>query len=654
VAFPSSTTYPSAGLYPSVTSPTVDAFPASRILDRFLLADSTTELDFARNVWTNADPYGAGISRFGVNGQRAYSAAGDASDYSRGSVRAPCEAWWTATVHSGTHELTLLEVVGAARNGYAVTVLSGVGGIRLKRLAGGAETVLATYVLPETFASGDGYGVRIANGWIEAWWQNASAGTVWQQVGSIEDTTYGGPFRLGIYTDNGTARFTRAGFGPSVPGRIWPGVLIDWNPYSANALEIGTGLIGTGVLNHVLAPDFVEQVAESYSTDVTPDVLSLSVQRGRQDAQSPVYSGAAEVVLRDSPLVSPKYRPGSGATAIYGWERRPLRILATYLGQDYNLFTGYVRRARWVPSARGADNRCYVSAEDGTWVLSETVVGEDNIDSGGVTTTNRTRYGTASFTDEGGNAPAGGHLYAHEYVDLWTEQAGFPWVNVGTASDTRPWGWEGVLASDDSRPSPMSLISDLLIADRGAFYIDAGGTAVYQRRTYRYGTAATPTAPALGTITAMVEGLEPQASADNIYNAYRLDLPLFGNQVGGTVSDAVEQWGGERLLQLSSAFWAYTQHATSMVGFLQVTTGTWPQPPEARRVKIPASRPGYQQLAVSAELNRPVRVDESITGLAAWFWVDGIEHQWDDGAALQTTLSLTPHFADPGLVFTST
>jgi hypothetical protein len=199
----------------------------------------------------------------------------------------------------------------------------------------------------------------------------------------------------------------------------------------------------------------------------------------------------------------------------------------------------------------------------------------------------------------------------------------------------------------------MALISDLLVADRGAFYIDAGGTAVYERRTYRYGTAATPTATAVGTITAMMEGLEPQASADNIYNAYRIDMPLFGSETGGTVTNAVDQWGGVRELSLSSAFWAYSQHATSMVGFLQVTTGTWPQPPEARRVKIPASRPGYQQLALGAELNRPVRVDEPITALAAWFWVDGIEHQWD-GADLQTTLSLTPHYASASLVFTST
>lgn len=599
-------------------------FPGSPVYDRFMRPDNATNMGTV--LWQASDPYGSGISRLGLSSQQAYSISGDGSDVSTATVSGPVEAWAEVAIHSGSHELNVLSATGASYSGYAVKILTGGNVMRLARYSSASQTDLTDATLPATFASGDQYGIRVHDGWVEGYWRDDSAGSPWRLVAVAQDTTHGGPWRFAGYLDNATARLGRVGFGKSQPGRVFPTVLVDWG--GGDALVIGSGTIGTGELAGFLAlqPSFVHE-----HSDVTSYVTEISVQRGRADTNTPSYAGRADIALNDP---EGAFIPGVGSSVLNVAVdvMQGVRVIATHQGDDYNLFTGFTTRARqaYRPSAQRTGRTTFLSCEDASTYLSSAKVGD--------------AFGSGSVAYSGYDA--------HELVELWLSQVNVPWRNVGTVSNTTGLGWVGyentsaLGAPDPSAPTALSLIQDLLVADQGAFFIDAGGTAVYQRRELRYpGTAA----GYVGTISDVMGGMEPTVDLANL--ATRVIINSSGTAY--TVNEAVTypysgptDRYGYRDLSVSSQFIKDASHFNELGEFLlQVNTaygGT-------RQVALPIERDAEQTaLALSLELNDHVWVEVTVTrptvveGLPGGGskFVDGIEHSWRAGEPLRTSLTL--------------
>lgn len=105
-------------------------------------------------------------------------------------------------------------------------------------------------------------------------------------------------------------------------------------------LDGGSVLDGTGVADFTGPYD-----------NVTTDVESIHIRRGRDDVLKDIQAGECEIVLFN-PTNFDYYNPNApgGVTPINsvnpGFEpMRPVRITATYSGTSYPLFFGYIRSA---------------------------------------------------------------------------------------------------------------------------------------------------------------------------------------------------------------------------------------------------------------------------------------------------------------------
>lgn len=593
-------------------------FPSCPVLDRFMRPDSTD----LGPLWD-----GPSLGVFYPNGlelvgQELIATGSNGNAMSVGRQAAPVDAFAVIGAQGGSGAMSLLLVKDAgSANGYGVEVFGST--LELRRWTGGTSTVLES--VSATTAAGYSFGIRVADGAVEGW--TRAPGGAWTRQAVAIDAAHDGPFRLApIISDAaGVSSMTRVGFGQVQPGRVFPTVLVDWG--GGDGLVIGSGTIGTDALAGFLAlqPSFVHEFS-----DMTRYVQGLSIQRGRSDTNTPSYAGRAEVQFRDP---EGGFIPGvgSGVTGLAVDVMHGVRVIATHQGDDYNLFTGFIARARqeYRPGAVRVDRVTYLSCDDASAYIGNARVG-------------------AAF---GSGSVAYSSQEAHELVDLWLSQVNVPWRDVGTASDTTGLGWVGFEnvdvygGPDPSAPTALALIQDLLVADQGAFFIDAGGTAVYRRRTLRYPGTQAP----VGTLTQVSGGMEPIVDLANL--ATRIIISSTGTAFTTTepvtypYSGPIDRYG-YRDLSVSTQFIKDNSHFNELGEFLlQVNTaygGT-------RRVALPVERdPAETALALGLELNDKVWLDvtvarpniiEGLPGGGSKF-VDGIEHTWTPGEPLRTALTL--------------
>lgn len=624
MAFPSPTTYPGAGLYPAGPSPSAVPFPSCPVLDRFMRPD-TTDLG---ELWDGPSLGAFYPNGLEVAGRELIATGSNGNAMTVGSAATPADAFAQISAQGGSGSLTLFLVQGPGSpiTGYSVEVNGA--DLELRRWDGGSTLLESVSVAT---AAGHWFGIRVADGAVEGW-TRAPAG-VWTRQAVATDATHAGPFRMApmVSDAGGVSALSRVGFGPTQPGKVHPAVLIDWDASTTDAMLIGSGTIGSALIGgrRALQPSFVHEYA-----DVTPYVQTVDIQRGRLDNGAPSYSGRCELTLRD-----PDSRFVPNTTNSLGYSVAPvvgMRVIASHLGDDYNLFTGYVSRGRQTVAAAGRDARTVLSAEDASTYLSSARVGVPAFS------------GTPVYTGQA----------AHELVDLWLSQVGFPWRNVGTASDTSGLSWTGFEDSPSGgpasdAPTALALIQDLLTADRGQLYVDAGGTVTYRPRLWRYpGPFPIPSAAILGTITDVVGGMEPTMDVGELVTR----VVVNGGTVG--VESATRPFGvdvdrfGYRDLSVSSAFFQDVSHVDDLARFLlAVNTGAG----APRRAVLTTGRDGQMtDVCLRAELNYAVSVDvPGISGAFGEHWIDGIEHRWEPGEPLRTTLVLGYHHSSSGVLMDS-
>lgn len=108
--------------------------------------------------------------------------------------------------------------------------------------------------------------------------------------------------------------------------------------------------------------------------DITADVKHLRISRGK-DTDSNTYPAATlEMILENS---SGKYYPTATAGDLVGKVRLwlPVKVVATFGGNTYNLFYGYLNRITAYPIKNKQD--IYFYATDGIDLLTKTIVVQD-------------------------------------------------------------------------------------------------------------------------------------------------------------------------------------------------------------------------------------------------------------------------------------
>lgn len=208
----------------------------------------------------------------------------------------------------------------------------------------------------------------------------------------------------------------------------------------------------------------VDTFAGEYD-DVSADVSSeIRIRRGRNDYFSAMQAGEVEFELFRpdnfdfyNPNASASVSPIRAKTPGFS-PMRPVRIQAIYGGVEFTVFVGYLRNLEWNSETK----RAKVNAVDLFLWLSRSRPTFTNGESAAAGVTN-----TATAID-----------YALSESN-WTRE---------TLIDLDSRGGDTVSsfsASASSNKTTLSIIEDLLVAERGYFVISASGKATYRSRVDR-------------------------------------------------------------------------------------------------------------------------------------------------------------------------
>ena len=228
-------------------------------------------------------------------------------------------------------------------------------------------------------------------------------------------------------------------------------------------LDGGSVLDGTGVADFTGTYD-----------DVTADVESIHIRRGRDDVLKDIQAGECEIVLL-RPSNFDYYNPNApgGIAPINsltpGFDpMRPVRISATYSGTTYYLFFGYIRSADWDSTTK----RARVNAVDTFLWLSRISP-----------TINATTVATAGVTN---TSTMIGHVL---------DQAGFTDATKRSLDAPGDTITSTMLSASQYSGSTtaLNIIQDFLQSERGVAYVKGSGVFRYRTRLARYQTDSTAT-----------------------------------------------------------------------------------------------------------------------------------------------------------------
>jgi hypothetical protein len=213
------------------------------------------------------------------------------------------------------------------------------------------------------------------------------------------------------------------------------------------------GLLGTGTLAASTVPEPV--------VDLTPDVYSINISRGRNIMRDQYEAGTATVRVLD-PLSY--FNPQNINSPYFGFltPLRKLRIAATFSGTTYFLYSGYTTEYRYT----------YPQGEETGYV--------DIICNDAFRLMQQAAIATVA------SAPAGQNT--GQRVSAILNQVNFP-------ANMRQIDSGNTLCVADSGASRTSLdaLLNAAFSEQGAFFINSSGTAVFKNRTNTITSAsATP------------------------------------------------------------------------------------------------------------------------------------------------------------------
>lgn len=235
-------------------------------------------------------------------------------------------------------------------------------------------------------------------------------------------------------------------------------VEIAWNSAVSAFFKLDvSALDGGATLYDATAGDFTG----AYD-DVSFDAEDVRIKRGRNDVLKGMQAGEADFTLY-KPSNPDFYNPNapSGVSPINGENpgfapMRPVRITATWAGTTYALFYGFIRSAEWDSETK----RCKINAVDLFLWLSRV---------------------TPTFT--AAEALAAGVDSTSSAIGYVLDEAGF---TDPADRDLDSSGGDSLALTDYDNTTALSIVEELLEAERGVFFVQGDGVALYRDRHARY------------------------------------------------------------------------------------------------------------------------------------------------------------------------
>ena len=375
---------------------------------------------------------------------------------------------------------------------------------------------------------------------------------------------------------------------PVVPDATMPityVVEVGWS-----GLTTGTFILDRSLIN---GPDLISGgVGGQTYTDISAqnEVEEVRIERGRQDATGPIQAGVCTIVVKDT---TGKYNPLNTASPFYGQiiPMRRIRVSARWNGVNYPLFAGYLRRLTDNPDY--GQQKATMIAEDMLLWLSRM---SPTIAATGTTTT--------------GNAIAA-ILDATGFTDLSLRRL--------DAGDSIPD------FSADGTKTALSLIGDLLAAERGVFYVTPAGVARFESRGYR--TTFDRSTPQ-GTIFGSMEYLNIGVDLDQIKNRATVTRTPPAPAAAGVAqvasdTDSQKQYGVGDWGSVSSPYIATDAQALNLANYL-VAQQKLPQPPIGR-LEINAAEANAYYTFITRDILDRLLVYAPF-GVSGDFHIQRIEH----------------------------
>lgn len=403
-------------------------------------------------------------------------------------------------------------------------------------------------------------------------------------------------------------------------------VRIAWEPLVSNAFMLdGSSLNGTDVLTNQYSDsldvfvfgistfdgdDLFGTESDALYADVSSEVQSIRIRRGRDDNLSTFGAGEATITLKD---LDSEYSPLNADSPLYPnvVPGRPIRIAASFGGTEYGQFRGFVRSIEHDPSKSA--RHTVVHAQDLFLYLSRA---KPVITNTGTVTT---------------GAAIGTVLTA---ID-WTNTS---YRDLGTG-DTINSGF-----SNDGAETALQLIEGFLETERGEFFHSRGGTIVYRDRYDRY------TRSSSGTVTDGAAAAIAATDLTNIRNRARVTKTGSGTATWTDYASATN-YGYSDYPAIDSPYINNAAQGTALAQWL-VSQGKDPSPP-VRSLRYVANKSDNAMVtALARDLGDRITVADTTIKGTADFYIEGIEHSVSKGGKLHEvafTLSKVPTL--PPIIF---
>lgn len=273
--------------------------------------------------------------------------------------------------------------------------------------------------------------------------------------------------------------------------------------------------------------------------DVSEYVRGLTMKRGRQRELEQVQAGVCEVKLDNSDR---RFDPSYSYSPFYPYvlPMRRIRIHATWNSVDYCIFSGYVER--------------WPMVWDGPRTGTVTVVGVDAF----------APLAIASITGTFAEAATGTRIAEVLTAAAWpssTPQAGGYWtlgtsqldtttiLSYGSPTTSIDEGQSDVQEAVFDTDNPQSALAHILEvaqAERGVFFIDCDGNAVFQDRRARYGQTSAVTFTDGSQSSSRLPyqmDMQPEFDVERVFNE------VIVTRTGGTAQTAVDEASRERFFR---------------------------------------------------------------------------------------------------------
>lgn len=203
------------------------------------------------------------------------------------------------------------------------------------------------------------------------------------------------------------------------------------------------GKLGTGTLASTTTPE--------PTVDLTPDVRSISIKRGRNIMRDTYEAGTCTVRVLDP---NSYFNPQNTASPYYGYltPLRKLRVSATYNGVGYFLFSGYTTDYKYTYPQNQETGYVDIVCSDAFRLMQQA--------------------GIVNVTDATAGQDTGTR------IGKILDQVSFP-----TSMRTIDTGNTTCIADPATSRTALDAIKNCEFSEQGSFYINPAGTAVFINRT---------------------------------------------------------------------------------------------------------------------------------------------------------------------------